>query len=327
MAYKVFALWYPYFLQGLSQIGGNVVIHNFHPDHLDLSHNPTKKERALVERFSTEKPDIFWFAKDEYLSYKLLRWMRERSHHTKFVMWYGDQRGKPADEIVERSPFLDALLVNNRDKKQYTQYRALTRVDALGRISKAGIPYVGALFDCFRPDEFYPVAQERKYDLLFGGNRFSAPRFPLARIRHRLVASLYKSCNMVIYGINWKLPRKDPVRMGKYNLAMQEAKMTLGINHYPTYQYYSERIWHCMASGRMHITYYIPGMEQDFDNKKHCVWFKTIDEAKELVAYYAKHDSEREAIGHAGRELLLSRDTWIHRGRYLDRVFKNILGG
>jgi hypothetical protein len=62
-------------------------------------------------------------------------------------------------------------------------------------------------------------------------------------------------------------------------------------------------------------------MEQDFENHKHLVWFKSIKECLYLLDYYLKHDDEREKIAQQGRELLLNKHTWGHRMK----TYKNIL--
>jgi len=272
-------------------------------------------EDRLVQEFARHKPDILTFGKDPWVTQQLLRRLKNISPKTKFLMYYGDQRGGISPNVRPRIGLLDGLLVNNRDRKQHRAYK------------DAGIRYVNAYFDGFWEKDFYPIDQQRKYDLIFGGNNFAPKKFPLSKLRKKLILDLYSSFDMVIYGQGWPFKTEKIVRKHLYNLVLQTAKINLGINHFDIGEYYEERIIDCMASGRMHMTYYIPDMENQFKNHHHLVWFKSIDECKELIRYYLKHDAEREKIAQCGRQLMLDKFTFEHYTNWFTKVVNHLLSG
>lgn len=73
------------------------------------------------------------------------------------------------------------------------------------------------------------------------------------------------------------------------------------------------RISEATGSGAFLLTEYVPHLEELYENKKHLVWYKTMDEAVELAKYYLEHEDEREAIAKAGMEETLAKHTYEKR--------------
>jgi hypothetical protein len=95
---------------------------------------------------------------------------------------------------------------------------------------------------------------------------------------------------------------------------------TLCINFdYP--DYWSDRIYETLGRGGFLIHPYIPGIEKEFTDKEHVVFYEynNFDQLKELIDYYLTHDAEREKIRLAGHELVKNNYTYKHR-------WKSILG-
>ena len=78
-----------------------------------------------------------------------------------------------------------------------------------------------------------------------------------------------------------------------------------------------------MGSGRVHITYYVPGMEKHFENYKHLVWFKTIKQGLDAIQNMLKYPEKREMIAAAGKKLVFEQHSFEVRAVQ----FKNILKG
>lgn len=57
-----------------------------------------------------------------------------------------------------------------------------------------------------------------------------------------------------------------------------------------------------MGSGNFLLTNDIPALHDFFVSGKHCVMYKSLDEAVELAKYYLEHEDERNAITEAGYE-------------------------
>jgi spore maturation protein CgeB len=75
------------------------------------------------------------------------------------------------------------------------------------------------------------------------------------------------------------------------------------------------------SSGSFQLTNYIPTIDQVFEDGKHLVTYKTLDEMVEKVKYYLEHEEEREKIALAGYEHFLKHHTYRHR---IETILKTI---
>lgn len=78
------------------------------------------------------------------------------------------------------------------------------------------------------------------------------------------------------------------------------------------------RCFESMATGSFLLTNWLPTLDDLFEDGKHLVTYKTIDEAIEKAHYYLEHEDEREKIALAGMEEVLSKHTYAKR---LDTIF------
>lgn len=76
------------------------------------------------------------------------------------------------------------------------------------------------------------------------------------------------------------------------------------------------------GSGGFLLTNRIPSLEELFIDGKECVMYDSFDDAVEKAKYYLEHDSERQAIAHAGYERSLKDHTIDKR---VDIILKDIL--
>jgi spore maturation protein CgeB len=73
------------------------------------------------------------------------------------------------------------------------------------------------------------------------------------------------------------------------------------------------RTFEVMATGSFLLTSWIPTIEELFEDGKHLVLYRTMDECIEKAKYYLEHDEERERIAQAGCEEVLKHHTIQHR--------------
>ncbi len=106
-------------------------------------------------------------------------------------------------------------------------------------------------------------------------------------------------------GINlrrWPAYNADVVRI------CRASKIVLGVNTINTvWQYFSNRTFLTLASGGFHLTHYVPGLEQMFDNHRHLAWFHDDDECVEMCRYYLRRPAARKRIAAAGQRRVRSR--------------------
>lgn len=268
----------------------------FSADLLTKGISPKKVQfDKLLKEVKYIQPHIFYFFKDEYLPAFYFKKLREVLPNTKFIMRYWDQRGVIPECIRRRKGLIDTLIINNRDPKQYQMYKNF------------GIPSIRTLYNSVSETNFFSQDIKRPYEVFFGGSNYNR-KFPLSDLRRSLIYSLRDRFKTVIRGDGWDFPCSPIVRRNQYSRALQLANINIGINHYNIVRYYSERTIQNPASGRLHITYYIPEMEKDFgSNHTNLVWFNSIPECIELVNFYLKNNVARKKIESAGREFILDK--------------------
>lgn len=277
----------------------------------------TKEEtEALVSSFSAHKPDLFYFKKEDHMPRSLFIRLNSVSKKTRFIMWYGDQRGYIVPPLVkDRIGLIDCLLINNCDKKQFSTYKA------------AGINNIFTFYDAVSETDFYPRASSIvpiTHDVIFGGNNFKNNRFPLSEVRFRLINKIHEKFNLAVYGEGWPFETYTPKAGYEYSRIISSGKVNIGINHYDITGYLDKRFVECVGTGRLHITYYIPGLEKQFKNHEHLVWFKTIQEGLDQISYYLNNDAKRESIAKNGRNFLLKSFSWEARAKQFINIMEKL---
>ncbi len=303
---KLFVIRHFYSKNELNAFGINVVGH-----HLKKPVQYKSEYDSFAEDFLDQKPDIFYFHKDEQLTREFLQRLKRGSPKTKFVMCYWDQRGGIPPLIGSRRGLLDAILINNEDPKQFKMYKAF------------GIKQVFTLHHGIPPNEFQEFDVPVNYDVFFGGNNFNHKKFPLSKFRYDLIMRIKKLNNSVVYGNGWPFKTEKRVPRHIYAKVLRSAKTNIGTNHYDIQCYFDRRLFECMASGRVHITRYVPGMEKYFEHGKNIMWFRTIPQALNAITNMLRYPEKRELIAKNGRNLMLKEHSFDVRTVQLrDILFK-----
>ena len=153
----------------------------------------------------------------------------------------------------------------------------------------------------------------KKRDVVFVGSKKYHPEWPY---RTHLINWLDKNYGSRFehYG-NGGIESIRGIRLNKlYWSTKVVVGDTLCLNfNYP--DYWSDRIYETLGRGGFLIHPYIPGIEKEFVDKQHVVFYEygNFDQLKELIDYYLTHDEEREAIRLAGHELVKDKYTYKHR--------------
>jgi spore maturation protein CgeB len=88
------------------------------------------------------------------------------------------------------------------------------------------------------------------------------------------------------------------------------------------------RVFETLGTGSFLLTDYVPYIEELFEDGKHLVLYRSIEEAIDKAKYYLAHDSEREKIAQAGYEEAMKNHTIDKRvDRILDKIdlFKKVV--
>lgn len=73
------------------------------------------------------------------------------------------------------------------------------------------------------------------------------------------------------------------------------------------------RVFETLSTGSFLLTNWIPTLGNIFEDGKHLVTYKTLNEMVEKTRYYLEHEEERERIAQAGHEEFMSKHTYKHR--------------
>ena len=94
----------------------------------------------------------------------------------------------------------------------------------------------------------------------------------------------------------------------------KRAKVCLNVNHFNQIeQYYSDRQLISMASGKPLVCWAVPGLEREFKDRVHCMFFRYPHEAVHRVIELLNNPSLASQIGAAGREEVLKNHSWARR--------------
>lgn len=272
-----------------------------------------KKMTGYIRKIIDLDPDIFLFMKDGHITPAMLRMLKKNTKRTKFVMWYGDQRGYVIPPLLnKREGLLDALLITNEDQRQHKMYRNKV------------CPNVFTFYHSFSTEEFKLTPTKLEHDVFFGGSNFKSTKFPLSAFRKKFICRVNKEFDLVVHGGGWPFKTEKWLLRPQYAKALRTTKLNLGINHYDMKRYYNRRLFECVASGRLHITYYIPGMEKHFKNNEHLIWFKSIPEGINKIKYYLHNFEEREKIAAQGRKFFVKHHSWPVRVKQLENILNKL---
>lgn len=161
-------------------------------------------------------------------------------------------------------------------------------------------------------------------DVLFVGSRNYHPEWPY---RPKLVDWLKAT-----YGDRFTHVGGDgqtgTVRGDALNNLYANAKVVVGDSlclNYDYPYYWSDRVYETMGRGGFLIMPYIKGLDEQFEDGKHLVFYEynDFDNLKYLIDYYLTHTQQRELIRNNGHELVKSRDTYKHRWAH---ILKEVFG-
>jgi glycosyltransferase involved in cell wall biosynthesis len=159
-------------------------------------------------------------------------------------------------------------------------------------------------------------------EVIFVGSKTYHPEWPY---RPKLINFLSQT-----YGARFNLYGREGrglVRGHELNNLYASTKVVVGDTLCPNFtypDYWSDRIYETLGRGGFLIHPYIKGLEKEFEDKKHVVFYEynNLDQLKQLVDYYLEHEEEREEIRKSGHELVKNNYTYKNRWEH---ILKEIL--
>ena len=150
--------------------------------------------------------------------------------------------------------------------------------------------------DISRFDSKPYILEKRKFDLVLIGNRVkprflsSIRRLPGSAGREAFVKAIGEAFpkQFKLYGNGWKgfIGNQGPVDFYKQNETYKNTWITVAYEHYPAIPYYfSNRLPMALMNGSLYVCHYHDGYEKMFPNCDFIFFFKTNNEAIDIINY------------------------------------------
>lgn len=266
--------------------------------------------RELLNRIKKSKPDIMIGLKLDSISAEVLRVIKNTGVFV--AVWYVDcVRGIVPEWI--KPLFLEADVFFTTAKGMLSKYREIGSTPAYWL-------YEGAHVEMFPVSAENP-SQKRIYrsDVAFVGSiYYYDDNGHIVTERERFLKKINEIYELKIWGpqgvkdARKRWGRSYPaVEWPAYNEELVNvcggAKIILGVNTINSVElYFSNRTFITLASGGFHITHYVPGLETMFENRRHLVWYHSLEECLSLIEYYLERPGLRKEIARQGRD-------WVRR--------------
>ena len=266
--------------------------------------------RALARRaFDTHAPDIvFVFCRD--LPQELLV---EFGARAPVVLW--------CEEALEH---LDESTI---DYMAQAHLVCLSNPARRGVLRAHGVENVAFLMSGFSPRYHAPIRARLERDVVFIGG--PGPD----GLRARLVAEIARHFETKVHGSreDWRPWQREfpwlrvggPIGSVGFRKACASSRIVLGMNQFNDDPlYFSNRTFLALGSGAFHLTCYVPGLEDVFEDGQHLAWYRDVDECLSKIDGYLVSETERKRIARAGHELAMQKHQYAHR---IERILQ-ILG-
>ena len=273
-------------------------------------------ERTLREK----KPDIFFRPVHQRFGQAEMERCRKASPDTLWVLHESNKPWRVSDFVERYKQFVDAVMITSWSD------------DTINAYLDIGVAVVPGFWDGFDPGDhvLLPIEEATK-DCFFGGSNLKKGDewvYPNGEGRYEFINRVADEFGLNLRGpsAEWGVRANKVLSHRAYLLEMQSAWIMIGYNHIDLERYYTRRVIHSGASGRLFVTRYIPGMEKDFESATHGpIWFRTNGVGIELLRYCLNHPGGREVQAKRQRELFMKHHTWEVRLRRFEKVASKLL--
>lgn len=125
----------------------------------------------------------------------------------------------------------------------------------------------------------------------------------------------------ILPGLQADGARRPAIRQGDLRQLYATAKVVVGDSCLAggATRYWSDRIPETLGRGGFLIHPHVAGIEDWYQDGEHLALYPLgdWDALAAQVTYWLDHDDERAKVAAAGRDLVLSRDTYVHRMRHV----------
>jgi spore maturation protein CgeB len=186
----------------------------------------------------------------------------------------------------------------------------------LAEFERAGVKRAAYLAEAHDPELHYPVetaAPEFRSEVAFIGKYGRDSH--LHATRGALIPPVAARFDLKLYGSGWHelglSAARGEVFPEQYRQICRGAGIVLGCDwRHDVQWYFSNRTWFTLGSRGFLLTNYAPGLEDLFENHRHLVWYRSVDECLELIEHYRARPDERARIAAEGRAFARAHRTY-----------------
>lgn len=276
----------------------------------------------LVAAMRARKPQVLIRGVNTKMTRRSLERVHRASPDTLVMCGDGNYPNSISPYFENHKDLIDVVLLNSKDpatKERYhvKGYAAETLYDGYDPQWFKSAPPAPVHFDCF-----FAGSNRRHKIQMKGGIINWKYDFPNGSDRFEFIGKVNSRFKLLQHGnkSEWPYIIRPTLYPPRYFWAFRKALMVLGYNHYDLHRYYTRRLFHSGGSGSLLVTRYIPGMEKDFENGKHLVWFKTNEEGIGLLHAYKKNVNDRKRIAVTQERHFRERHTWKARLKDVERL-------
>lgn len=215
--------------------------------------------------------------------------------------WTGDVRASAQSQFTGISSAVDYSLISSTG--QLEMYK------------KSGCHNVKYWQIGYDPKVNYPTNQEsHKYDVSFLGNNYGHT-FPDGSLRTNVSDTLRSifGTRFGVFGSGY-IPAAPVVEPRRANEIYNQSICTLSVSHFNNVShYFSDRLLHCLASGRPTISWHFPGYESYFIEGKEIFIAKSAKEIVDIVNYCKANPAIAKQVGMNGYQRVLKEHTFTSR--------------
>jgi len=258
----------------------------------------------------------------EKIGGRLIEQGRAISPRTVFTQWMGDWRASVSPKAREIGVAADVTFISSVGQIPLYKAAGARRVEYL----QIGLDYAEDVLG--QPPWTPPF---RVPQVVMCGNYY-AHQFPGGGDRMAALRALRAAgIDAGAVGSGWPTGVMDPPVVGSCGVKQQHhvykrALVALSCNNINDCRlYYSDRQLVTLASGTPTVCRYVPGLEVEFEDGRHCFFYRNDTELCDRVLRLI-HDSElRARIGAAGRAEVVARHTWEARVRQAFGVVQSVM--
>ena len=208
-------------------------------------------------------------------------------------------------------------LMNNKgilDYSKYCHYRCATGFEVAEVWSELINLPVYHILDGVDPTMYYPVNEQKEYDVVFIGGKDTE-----RSIIYQYIKS--KGHKVKFFGPGFTNFVKPP----EFRTICSKSKIVLNLSRSDYSGYSSLRLWTCLACGTFVLTKKIPDLTKHMGlvKQKHIDEFDSLIELDEKIKYYIKNSDNRQAIEKEAIKFIKENRTWRHTAQDILQVVYN----